>query len=153
MYHLAHRATLAGFTLNYVSANCVTLTRGLWFTRTFRSESELLAFLNAADRGHKLNAANYVSAFDRLPQNEKYCAEQYAKGQDMGKRGAVVYISVRGSWSADVPSTTSTCGMAAVTAYEVLGRNAGTADLLRGWQDGGAVIVDYRMPNGCLSAA
>jgi len=90
-----------------------------------------------------IKADDYVTAFDG-PANEAYRAKRHAEGLELARKGAIIYISATGSWSARIPSLFGMGGYAHLQAYERLGYHAGTAALIQGWLDGGATIMDYR---------
>lgn len=148
MRHLLHMAWRAGFLLEMEGPRAVLRLSKTPWRRTFHAEESLRAFLAAALRGQALQSRDYRTTFDANPAMHGYLRAQYRKGYRMARRGAVIYIGASGAWSADVPSvlgpasTTPTYGYMA--AYEVLGGACGTAELLQGWRDGGAVIIDYR---------
>lgn len=86
-----------------------------------------------------LNPSDFVTEFDAYPRNAKYAEEQYQKGLDHGIKGWLISIDVDGRWSASRDGVH-------ITSYERIGYHACTADLVRGWVDGGAAIHDYREP-------
>lgn len=148
MHHLRGVAHTAGFQLVREGPRTLLLVPESNWQRTFHDEDSLAVFLRAAMRGQALRARDFRTAFDANPAMRGYLREQYRKGYRMARQGAVIYIGTSGSWSADVPSVlgadTAPRVYGYVTAYEVLGGACGTAELLQGWRDGGAIIVDYR---------
>lgn len=113
--------------------------------RLIRAEVDEALANGAVDVTATIKPYNYITGADTWQENVRrdYCGQQYRKGLKMAQDGAAFFISMTGSWSAVVPSTIGD-GIGHVTAYERLGYHAGTADLIRGWLDGGAIIVDYR---------
>ena len=81
----------------------------------------------------------YRSDYD--PQHIKtgYKDKQYNTGLTMAQTCYRIHISRYGVWSSDNKdgSTTFSC--------ETLGLHACTADLLQGWIDGGATIIDLSL--------
>lgn len=100
-----------------------------------------------------INPADFRTDCDTLPSiiARDYAGEQYRKARELAaKPGAVVYISMTGSWSAEYQSEApyNPGGKVHVTAYERLGYHTCTADLIRGWLDGGVRILSYRECDG-----
>lgn len=89
--------------------------------------------------------APYRTEYDEI--RSAYREEQYQKGRQMAREGAHVHIARNSVWSATYPDTISSTGCRmtrSVFSYETLGLHANTADLLRGWLEGGAPITDHR---------
>lgn len=143
MRELSYVAKQAGFTMGGAD-NDVTLRRDTW-QRHFHADNQLADFLHAAQAGARLDWRDYVTPFDAWRENRDYHQAQYDKALKMAQQGAIIHISVTGGWSAEIPPQHAyQTGYSSVTAYERIGYHACTADLIRGWQDGGAPIIDWR---------
>ena len=77
--------------------------------------------------------------YDNLPVNELYAKKQYAHGRKVSEESECICISVFDTWSANLKSGAS------LTAYEKLGFHANTSDLLRGFLDGPAKVIVFRL--------
>jgi hypothetical protein len=143
MFELSPLAARLGFDFQVVDASHAMVRHHDW-SRGFSNTEECRRFFYAVEAGAKLTPADCVSPFDAMATPE-YHDEQYNEGRKLADEGAVIYISITGCWSADVrPVLSGQTGWGHLAAYERLGYHSCTSDLLRGWQDGGAVIVDYR---------
>lgn len=83
--------------------------------------------------------AAYRTPYDAWMVNEEYRREQYTQGLEMARRGDEVHIAINCVWSA------KRLDGGFISSYETIGLHACTADLLRGWLDGGATIIDHRI--------
>jgi len=86
-----------------------------------------------------------------LDRRDDYAAAQYRKGLAHAQAGAVIHIAANGTWSAELPTavTFEADGRVrrehrSISGYEILGLHRNTADLVRGWLDGGALVIDHR---------
>ena len=98
----------------------------------------------------------FRTPFDALPANRDYATAQYAKGLAMAREGWEIHIAATGVWSARMAAERRPDGTVVyrhIASVEVLGLHACTADLVRGWLDGGATIIDHRRPRAEAAAA
>jgi hypothetical protein len=86
-----------------------------------------------------LRPADYTTPYDHLHVGTPYPAAQYDKGIQHAEQGYTIHISRTGCWSAVRPDE-----LGGTFSYERIGYHACTSDLVRGWIDGGATIVDHR---------
>lgn len=144
MWELAHVASLVGFDLDVRDSNHAVLIRDTW-DRRFSTIEPLRDFLRAARAGQSLDWRACVTPFDAYPENKDYHRKQYASALELAKKGAIIHISASGSWSAEIPPEHPyQSGYSSLSSYEVIGGHACTAELVLGWQDGGAPIIDWR---------
>jgi hypothetical protein len=93
--------------------------------------------MDGTDVSKTIRWEDYVTHYDSLPQNAPRHAEQYETGRRMAREGQTIFIAVNSVWSSQKPGCFT-------SSYEKLGYHSCTADLIRGWVDGGATIIDYR---------
>lgn len=142
MWSMTPRAHELGFELQIENGSRATLQRGTWEQR-FYSEEELRRFLIAAEAGQHVQWQHFVSAFDSY--NPAHAGEQYRKGRRLADEGAIIYISRDAGWSYETPpSRDYQTAWSSTMTYETLGLHSNTAQLVLGWLDGGACIIDYR---------
>lgn len=145
MNSLVERAARFGIALAIEFGPRFTMNYGDWWRRVDYHESEVEFFIASLERGATLDAADYVTEFDVI-NNDNYAEKQYAKARTMAEGGAIVHIGANGVWSASTPNKYARnpefCSE--TRSYERIGYHAHTDALVRGWQDGGALIADYR---------
>lgn len=92
--------------------------------------------LNALPALAFLNPETFVTSFDDVKKG--YKQEQYEHGLQVSREAKRVTISINSAWSAQMQ------GGSFLSSYEGIGYHSCTADLLRGFLDGGAEIVVFR---------
>ena len=81
---------------------------------------------------------DFVTEYDHDGVLSGHAAEQYAKGLKVSQHAVTVDISVGGTWGAKLDRGVT-------TSCEGIGYHANTADLLRGFLDGPAPVVVWRL--------
>lgn len=84
-----------------------------------------------------LKAEDFKSPLDSWSP-ASYAEEQYQAGLKLAQQGAEIHIAINGVWSARMPDG------AHISSYEKLGYHGRTSNLVQGWIDGGATIIDHR---------
>lgn len=93
--------------------------------------------LNARPAKDFLRPENFRTEFDGA--NKGYGEKQYRHGREVSESARYVYIGANGTWGASLKSGGH------LTSYEGIGYHAHTESLLRGFLDGPAPIVVYRL--------
>jgi hypothetical protein len=101
------------------------------------AHGESYAILRALPADAYLVWENFGTHYDTM--NPERAAEQYAEGLRISREAAEVSISCRGTWGARLASGGD------VTSYEGIGYHAHTDSLLRGFLEGPAPVVVYRL--------